>query len=227
MDVFEMLAAGRLDDLKSALAADPALAASRHASGASLLAWAHYVGKPDAAALIRPHLEMLDPYDAIVADDVNAVTQALAGGWDGNALSPDGFTPLGLAAFFRRPAIFDLLLPLTRDVNEQARNPQAVAALHAATAMRDARMVEALLRAGATADLPQADGFTPLHVAASHGDAPIVALLLLFGADPRRRNDKGRDAVSMASDSGHDWPAERLEAWPTRRAEQTSGNRNT
>lgn len=153
MDVFDALAQGRLDELKAALAAEPHLAASRHASGASLLAWSYYVGKPEAAALILPHLPALDPWDAIIADDIEAMRAALAGGWDGNALSPDGFTPLGLAAFFRRGAIFDLLLPLTRDVDEQARNAQRVAAIHAATAMRDARMVEALLRAGADPNL--------------------------------------------------------------------------
>jgi ankyrin repeat protein len=212
MDVFEMLAAGRLDELKAALAANPALADSRHASGASALAFAHYVGRPEGAALIRPHLSVLDPYDAIIADDVDAVAAALAGGWDGNARSADGFTPLGLAAFFRRPAIFDLLLPQTRDVNEQAQNPQRVAALHAATATRDARMVDALLRAGAKPDQPQADGFTPLHVAAAHGDAAIVGVLMLFGADPFVRNAKGDDAVGMARKAGHEWLARRLEA---------------
>jgi ankyrin repeat protein len=212
MDVFDALAKGQLDEVGAALRADPALAATRHPSGASLLAWAYYVGKPEAAPLIRPHLATLDPYDAIVLDDVEALEAALASGWDGNALSLDGFTPLGLAAFFHRPKIFDLLLPLTRDVDERAQNPQQVAALHAATAMRNAKMVEALLRAGATPDLPQADGFTPLHVAAAHGDATIAAMLILFGADPRLANAKGKDAIGFARDAGHEWLAARLEA---------------
>jgi ankyrin repeat protein len=211
MDVFDLVANGKLDELGAGLSGDPALAGSRHASGASLLAWAYYVGKPDAVPLIRPHLKALDPYDAIIVDDIEALRQALAAGWDGNALSPDGFTPLGLAAFFNRPAIFELLLPLTRDVNEQAKNAQKVAALHAATAMRSAEMVEKLLRAGAAPDLAQADGFTPLHVAAEHGDATIAGLLLLFGADPKLRNAKGLDAIGHARSGGHDWLAELLE----------------
>lgn len=212
MDVFDALAKGQLDEVGAALRADPTLATTRHPSGASLLAWAYYVGKPDAVPLIRPHVASLDPYDAIVVDDIEALEAALATGWDGNTLSPDGFTPLGLAAFFHRPKIFDLLLPLTLDVNEQARNPQKVAALHAATAMRDAKMVESLLRAGARPDLAQADGFTPLHVAAAHGDAAIAALLVLFGADPRLANAKGKDAIGFAHDAGHEWLAVRLEA---------------
>ncbi len=212
MDVFDLLTNGRLDEMRAALAADPALAASRHSSGASLLAWACYAGKPEAASLIRPHLGQLAPHDAIIFGEIDAVVAALDAGWDGNALSTDGFTPLGLAAFFRRRDIFDLLLPRTHDVNEAAHNAQKVAALHAATAMRDAGMVEALLRAGAAPDQPQADGFTPLHVAAGHADTPVVALLLLFGARPRLQNAHGQDAIAMAREAGHEWLAERLEA---------------
>src|SRR6188474_3169756 len=156
-DVFDLLAKGQLTDLDTALRADPALAASRHGSGASLLAWAFYVGQPDAVALIRPRLSELDPHDAIIVGEIDRVKAALTAGWDANALAADGFTPLGLAAFFQRAEIFDLLLPLTRDINETARNAQQVAAIHAAAAMRSSDMVEKLLRAGATPDLLQAD----------------------------------------------------------------------
>lgn len=210
MDVFDLLAQGKLDDLKATLAADPALAASRHLSGASLLAWAYYVGKPKAVGFIRPHLGELDAYDAIIVDDVETVKAALAAGWDGNALSADGFTPLGLAAFFHRPAIFDLLLPVTRDVNEQAQNRQQVAAIHAAVSANDTGMVEKLLRAGADPNLVQADGFTPLQGAAFNGNAAAAGALLLFGADPHLQNAKGQTAADIARENGHAWLAERL-----------------
>lgn len=210
MDLFDALAKGDLEAVTSGLAADPALATARNASGASLLAWAFYTGKPDAVPLIRPHVAKLDPYDAIIVDDIEAVRQALAEGWNGNARSADGFTPLGLAAFFVRPAIFDLLLPLTRDVNERATNAQQVAAIHAATAQRQAGMVEKLLRAGADADLTQADGFTALHAAAMHGDAQIAGLLVLFGADVALKSTKDQDAGDLARAGGHEWLAELL-----------------
>lgn len=210
-DVFDLLAKGQLADLDTTLQTYPELAASRHASGASLLAWAHYVGQPAAAALIRPRLPELDPHDAIIVGDADRVREALSAGWDANAVAPDGFTPLGLAAFFNRPEIFDLLLPVTRDVNEPAQNAQKVAALHAATSVRSAAMVEKLLRAGAKPDQIQADGFTPLHAAAQHGDGAIAGLLVLFGADPRLQNAKGLDAIAHARAGGHEWLAERLE----------------
>lgn len=214
-DVFDLLAKGHLADLNTTLESYPELAASRHASGASLLAWAFYVGQPDAAALIRPRMAELDPHDAIIVGEIERVQAALTAGWDANALSADGFTPLGLAAFFQRPEIFDLLLPLTRDVNETAKNAQQVAAIHAAAAMRSSDMVEKLLRAGARPDLLQADGFTALHAAAQHGDAKTAGLLILFGADPRLQNAKGQDAITHARAAGHDWLADRLERVPS------------
>jgi ankyrin repeat protein len=212
MDVFDDLAAGKLDDLNASLLGDPSLALSRHASGASLLAWAYYVGKPEALPMIRPHMGPLDPYDAIIDGDADALKTALDGGWDGNALSADGFTPLGLAAFFNRPAIFDLLLPVTRDLDEPAQNGQRVAAIHAAAAARSTPMIEKLLKAGADPNLRQHKGFTAIHAAAEHGDATMAGVLLLFGADPRLATDDGDNAADIARKAGHDWLATRLEA---------------
>src|SRR5688572_1956519 len=212
MDVFELLQEGDTAGLKAALDADPAIAMARNAAGASLLAVAAYYRNQQAIAAVRAALPLIDPYEAIIIGDRATVEAALAGGWDANVRSPDGFTPLGLAAFFNQGDIFDLLLPRTRNVNEQATNAQKVAAIHAAAAVHNAGMVEKLLRAGADPNLVQADTFTPLHAAAHHGDAVLAGLLLLFGADPRIKNAKGQDAIAHARAAGHDWLAERLEA---------------
>ena len=212
MDPFDAVSRGDVAALRDALAADPAAAASRNASGASLLAWAAYMRNPDAVASIRDLLPAIDPYEACILGEKARIEAALADGWDASALSPDGFTPLGLAAFFNEAEVFDLLLPLTRDVNQRAENSQRVAALHAATAARNAAMVERLLRAGADPNLAQADGFTPIHVAAQHGDAAITGLLVLFGASPTHRNSKGQNAIDHARSGGHEWLAARLEA---------------
>ncbi len=210
-DAFELVAAGDLEGLRATLAHEPGLARARHESGASLVAWAAYMGNVGAIAAIRAVPVELDPYEAIILGDADALEAALAGGWDGNALSPDGFAPLALAAFFDNEAAFERLLPMTRNVSRPAENPQRVAALHAATARRNAGMVEKLLRAGANPDQAQAGGFTPLHVAAQHGDAAIVGLLVLFGADVRKTNSEDLDAAAHARKGGHEWLAERLE----------------
>ena len=210
-DPFVLITSNDLDGLRAELAHDPQLAHARHPSGASLVAWAAYMGNVGAISAVRACISELDPHEAIILNDAERLEVALAGGWDANALSADGFTPLGLAAFFDNADAFELLLPLTRDVNEAAKNPQRVAAIHAATAKRNAVMVEKLLRAGADPNQVQADGFTPLHAAAMHGDAAIVGLLLLFGADPGQLSAKNRSAASYAREGGHEWLAARLE----------------
>ena len=210
-DPFDLIAKGDLDGLRAALSYDPGLVDTRHSSGASLVAWAAYMGNVGAISAIRARLRELDPHEAIILRDGARLEAALASGWDANQRSADGFTPLALAAFFENPEAFDLLLPLTRDINAPAENAQKVAALHAAAAKRCAPMVEKLLRAGADPNLVQADGFTPLHAAAQHGDATMAGLLLLYGADASQRNAKGEDAAAIARGAGHDWLADLLQ----------------
>jgi ankyrin repeat protein len=211
MTLFDLVASRDNAGLQQAIADDKGAAAARNAEGASLLAFAGYNGNADAIALIRAALPSIDAYEAIIVGDLGRVKEAMADGWDGNALAPDGFTPLGLAAFFSRKDIFDLLLPITHDVNERAKNPQQVAALHAAAAVRAIPAVEKLLRADADANLPQQQGFVALHTAAIHGDALMAGLLLLFGADPALRDASGKSAADHARANGHEWLAERLD----------------
>lgn len=209
-DLFDLVARNDISGLAAALTADPSGIAARHTSGASLLAWSAYVGNTTALSMLRTHWAKLDPYEAIIVGDLPVLTAALAGGWDGNALSPDGFTPLGLAGFFGNEPAFDLLLPLTQDVNQQATNPQKVAALHAATARRNGTMVQELLRAGANPNLRQVQEVTALHVAAANGDNPIAVMLLTAGADPALKDASGLDAAAHARARGHFWLATRL-----------------
>ena len=209
-DAFELIAKNDLDGLRTALGQEPTLVLDKHASGASLVAWAAYMNNVGAIAAIRALIPELDPHEAIILGDIPRLQAALAIGWDANELSPDGFTPLSLSAFFNNFDAFELLLPATSNVNQQATNPQQVAALHSAAAKRNATMVEKLLRAGADPNLVQSDGVTPLHAAAIHGDTAIVGMLILFGAEPAAKDAKGRDAAAHASAAGHDWLAKQL-----------------
>ncbi len=209
-NAFQLIVDNDLDGLRHALADNPGIVYLRHSGGASLLAWAAYVGNVGAISAVRAYVPALDGHEAIILGETPRLEMVLADGWDANSLSRDGFLPLALAAFFGNATAFDRLLPLTRDVNLRARNPQQVAPLHAACARRDARMVEALLRAGADPNLTQAGGFTPLQAAAQHGDAALAGLLVLFGADPSQKNDKGETAADIARAAGHDWLAARL-----------------
>ena len=53
-----------------------------------------------------------------------------------NAYAPDGFHPLGLAAFFGNKATVEALLQAGADVNQQSRESMKVSALHSAAAAR-------------------------------------------------------------------------------------------
>ena len=60
-DPFELVAAGEAETLREALAREPELLRQRHAGGASLLAWAAYMGKPEMVAVVRFHRRMPFP----------------------------------------------------------------------------------------------------------------------------------------------------------------------
>jgi len=121
-----------------------------------------------------------------------------------NAWAPDGFQPLGLAAFFGQPAAAELLLARGGDLNAPSRNGMGVTALHAALAGPTPEIARALIAAGADVNARQAqDGVTPLQEAAHTGRLDLVRLLLEAGADPSVRDAKGRSAADFAAEQGH------------------------
>ncbi|WKY09737.1 hypothetical protein Q1695_002246 [Nippostrongylus brasiliensis] len=63
-------------------------------------------------------------------------------------------------------------------------------------------IVRTLCEGGANVDLPNAKGETPLFTAVRRGDEQITRQLLLTGADPSRKTDKGEDVFSLATAKG-------------------------
>ena len=68
--------------------------------------------------------------------------------------------------------------------------------------MRDRAAVKELLDDGKNPNVRQKDGFTPLMVAVSNGDAEIAGMLLAKGADPNLRSQGGTTALSIAKSRG-------------------------
>jgi ankyrin repeat protein len=193
-------------DTATALAladAEPKLLRQRSAAGLSPLTLAAYMGDADLVAALRARRGEPDFFEALILGDVDVVERAIAAGQDIEQRAPDGFTPLGLAVFFRHGGIAHRLLDAGADVNARADNPQRVGALHAAVARSDTAMVEALLARGASVDLPQQQGITPLHAAAGAGRADIIDMLRRAGADPKYRDENGLDAAEHARQHGH------------------------
>src|SRR5256885_2868760 len=109
-----------------------------------------------------------------------------------------GDTPLHLAAAGLRYDAARALLAAGTPVN--AVNRRGAAALHYACDPRplsptwnpaaQQRIIELLVSAGATVDLPDRGGVTPLHRAVRARSPAAVAALLSAGADPRAATGK-------------------------------------
>ncbi|MCX7896471.1 MAG: ankyrin repeat domain-containing protein [Rhodocyclaceae bacterium] len=85
--------------------------------------------------------------------------------------------------------------PAMRD----ARTPQfGNTPLHYAALNEDSGPLEALIAAGAHVNARNADGATPLHMAAFATRVKHVKLLLEAGADPLLKTNEGRDVASLA-----------------------------
>ncbi|MFN3325065.1 MAG: ankyrin repeat domain-containing protein [Bryobacteraceae bacterium] len=118
--------------------------------------------------------------------------------------SPDGWTPLHLAAFFGQPEAVGVLLARGADVNARLRNQMANLALHAAAAL--------LLEAGSEPDAVQSGGYAALHSAAQNGDLTTAGLLLAHGAQVGILSESGQTPAELAESKGHAAVAERLRA---------------
>lgn len=162
--------------------------AHRLAEGAPLTIW-------EAAALGR---------DARVAELLRSDPSLV------NAWSPDGWTPLALAAFLATASTVRVLLDAGGDVAAVARNTMRVQPLHAAVAARNLDAVALLLDRGADPNARQQVGYTPLMGAAGSGVAELVSLLLARGADPAPVSEDGKTAAAIALEHGHGAIAETL-----------------
>ena len=186
------------------LAVDPSLAHGEE-SGTSVVLLAAYHGRPEIATLLAGRKGDLTIFEAAAVGDLVRVQEHVERDPSlVSAYAPDGFFPLGLAAFFRHAEVADHLIAKGADVRAVAQNPMQVTALHSAVADGgDRRIAKALITAGADVNAKQRHGWTPLHGAADSGDRELVELLLQRGADPAATHDGGKTALDIARENGH------------------------
>lgn len=217
-DLFVAIREGDQAALERILAADLAAASSVDANGVSALLTAVYHGNAPAVAALRATGMDLDVFEAAAVGDLGRVRALVDADLSlARAFAPDGFHPLGLAAFFRHGDVVRFLIAAGADVRAPSQNGLKVTALHSAVADGgDRESALALIAAGADVHATQRHGWTPLHGAALSGDRAVVDALLAAGADPAATHDGGRRAADIAREAGHADLAQVLEGAPTR-----------
>jgi ankyrin repeat protein len=126
-----------------------------------------------------------------------------------NAYAPDGFHPLGLAAFFGNKETVEALLQAGADVNQQSREYMKVSALHSASAARRPDIAGMLLAKGANPNLRGVAGVTVFHEVALSGQVDLAAILLEHGGDINAKDDAGKTPLAYALNAKN----EAMAAW--------------
>jgi ankyrin repeat protein len=205
-DLFAAVKRGDRDTVEKQIRSDPDLLGTRDEHGTSALLLAYYHGKAEVANAILTHQPDLDMREAATVGDAARVREL--GARDPasvNAFGDDGFHPLGLAAFFKRPEAVRALLDLGADPHLATR-PAGFSPLHSAvaddTGQAPKEIVRMLLDAGADPNARSATGGTPLHTAAFTGDVLMVRLLLLAGASSVVEDERGRTPLDLARERG-------------------------
>ncbi|MGE0542243.1 MAG: ankyrin repeat domain-containing protein [Dehalococcoidia bacterium] len=218
--IFEAVRENDAERVARLVREEPALSRARNEDGLSVVLLARYTRKMEALASLLAAGGTLDVFEAAAVGDGERLRVLLNSDPDlVNAYAPDGFFPLGLAAFFNHPEAVRLLLDRGADVSAVARNAMQIQALHAAVADKsedDAlALATLLLEYGAPVNAAQHGGYTPLHAAAQSGSVVLAGLLLNHGADRNARLDDGRTPAQIAEEHGHLALAARLSGGST------------
>ncbi len=135
--------------------------------------------------------------NAAAQNKTEDVAGMLQRGANPNVTDGAGRTPLGYAAAFGNSAMLKLLLEAGARVDY--RDSFGRMALHWAAEAGQAETIRLLLAAKAPVDATARQGITPLMLAAGANKGEAVKLLLDGGADPKKQDFTGRDAIGWAA----------------------------
>jgi ankyrin repeat protein len=202
-ELIDAVEAGDTEAIRALLRRRPDLASGRDESGLSLVLLALFRGQRQACDALLETEPEIGVLEAAALGRSERLRELLASEPDAlGARTPEGFDPIGLAAFLGGPAAVRVLLEHGADPNGDPRNALRVRPVHAAAAAHDRESLRLLLEAGADPDARQQAGFTPLHAAGHSDDPEMAALLLEHGADPALRTDDGLDAAALSERDG-------------------------
>jgi ankyrin repeat protein len=175
MTIFELIDAGDAEALHALLAREPEQAALRDDQGLTALMRAAYRGG-EVFAAVRAADPPLEPFDRIMVGESEGLPEP-------NARTPDGFTPLHMAAFARNADAARKLLEAGADPNVVATASFARVTPLGTCAFAGANDVaRLLLEHGADTALTGDGDATPLRVAEANGNDELRELLVAHGA---------------------------------------------
>jgi ankyrin repeat protein len=191
MSIFELIDAGDAGGVQALVERDGNALCVRDDNGLSPLMHAAYRGRDAVFHTIAGHASD-DPWDRLLLGQSEGLPAP-------DAWSPDGFTPLHIAAFAENAAGAQALLDAGADPNVFATasfarvTPLGTCAFTGATAV-----ARTLIRGGADATLTEVDGGSPLEAAFRNGYRELVAVLvvaLAHGHIESVRSALARDAT--------------------------------
>jgi len=210
VDLLQAARAGDIERVKTLLKADPRLLVARDPMGNTALIIAVNSGHEALADLLFDAGVEPGLHEAAAIGDSGRVRAALDRHPERlDTDSPEGFTPLALAAHFGHLEVMRVLIDRGADVNRVATHRLAVTPLHAALFGRQVDAALLLIECGADVALARGGsgwkraGWTPLHYAAGMGFSTLVQPLLDRGADPSRPDEDGKTPLDVAIETNH------------------------
>lgn len=215
-ELFRAIEGGDMSAVERLLERDRGLVDAHDEDGLSPILVALYHGKSDIAAAILRRGPKLTVFEAAAAGDAARVREIVGRERaQANSIAPDGFSPLGLAAFFKRREVVRYLLEKGADPGRASRQG-GFTPLHSAVATdagpRDIEIVRMLLDKGADPNAKSQSGSTSVHTVAFTGDRESLDQLFKHGADPAIKNNDGKTAAEIARERGNEEIADLLVA---------------
>jgi len=210
-EFLESIQKGDLAKINKILATNPELAKSKTREGVSAILQALYYGHPEIALAIADKKTELDIFEASVLGKLDRVKnltkqdQTLV-----NSFSPDGFTPLALAAYLGQKEVTEHLISEGANINAVANNPTGFTALTGAVANNHTEISKLLVKRGANVNHRYEEGASPLMEAAANGNLELVNFFIEKGAQVNVKTKDGKSALSLALEKKHVAVAEAL-----------------
>lgn len=203
------VADGGLARVRELLMLDPALADAVDDNGISALMLAAYRGHEPLTATLFASRGNWTPCETVAFGAATVLRERLDAQPDLiHSTACDGYTLLGLAAFFGHVDCVVVLLQRGADPNARSRNGVRMSPLHSALRRprqgRALAVLRLLLAAGADPDIADSAGYKPLHLAAAHGTPDLVDALLDAGANIAQPARDGRTPLAVACRRGHE-----------------------